>query len=95
MKDFCSIKIEKLYSKLQLKYILVCAGKLVQTEVKLNDELDYIYGRLKKFGDKVFKHKKVIKKIREDHGMLRLLSLVRISEQQKKEAFLKNPTAAE
>lgn len=95
MHDFCSVKIEKVYIKQQLKHILVCAGKLVQTEVKLNDELDYIYGRLKKFGEKFFKHKKIIKKIREDHGMLTLLSLVKLSEKLKKEAFLKNPVSNE
>ena len=47
-----------------MRYILVCAGKLVQNEIKLNDELEYIYTKLKKSGDKVFKHKKIVKKIR-------------------------------
>ena len=37
MKDFCSIKIEKIYIKQQVKYLLLCAGKLVQKEIKLND----------------------------------------------------------
>ena len=80
MKDFCSIKLEKVYNKHQLKYILVCAGKLVQGQIKLNDQLEYMYGKLKKIGEKFFKHKKIIKKIREDHGMLELLSIVRQSE---------------
>jgi hypothetical protein len=53
--------------------------------------LDYIYGRLKRFGDKFFKHKKIIKKIREDHGMLELLSVVRQSEKIRKDAFISNP----
>lgn len=70
MKEFCSISIEKIYNKQQLKHVLVCGGRLVQREVKLSDELDYIYARLKKYGDVYFKHKKIIKRIREDYGML-------------------------
>jgi len=48
MKDCCSIKIEKIYCQMQIKYILVSLGRLVQTEIKLNDELEYIYNKLKK-----------------------------------------------
>lgn len=66
---------------------------MVQTEIKLSDELDYIYSRLRKYGDKYFKHKKIIKKIREDYGMLELLNLVKHSEKMKKETFIKNPVA--
>jgi hypothetical protein len=77
MKDFCSIKIEKIYCQMQIKYILVCIGTLVQTEVKLNDELEYIYSQLKKPGEVYFKHKKVLKKLREDYGMLDLFNLVK------------------
>lgn len=37
LKDFCSIKIEKIYCQGSIKYVLVCIGGLVQKEVKLND----------------------------------------------------------
>lgn len=77
MKDFCSIKIEKICCQNKVKFILVLIGTLVQTEVKLNDELEYLYTRLKKNGEVYFKHKKVLKKIREDYGMLELFNLVK------------------
>lgn len=51
----------------------------MQRDVKLNDELDYIYTRLKRKGDSIFRHKKVIKRIREEHGMLELLNLLKVS----------------
>jgi hypothetical protein len=79
MKDFCSIKIEKIYCKQQVKHLLLCAGKLVQPDIKLNDELEYVYSKLRRPGEKVFKHKRIIKKIREDFGMLELLNLVKLS----------------
>jgi hypothetical protein len=60
-------------------------GGIVQKEVKLNDELEYVYGRLKRKGDATFRHKKVIKKIREDHGMLELLNALKLSEKRAKE----------
>ena len=53
--------------------------------MKLNDELEYVYGRLKRKGDATFRHKKVIKKIREDHGMLELLNALKLSEKRAKE----------
>lgn len=77
MKDFCSIKIEKICLQNKVKFILVLIGTLVQTEVKLNDELEYLYTRLKKNGEVYFKHKKVLKKLREDYGMLELFNLVK------------------
>jgi len=92
MRDFCSITIEKIYYRTTLKYILVCAGKIVQNEIKLIDELEYVYQKLKKKGDKVFKHKKIVKKIREDHGMLELLHLVKMSEKEKRIALTNNKT---
>lgn len=94
MREFCSVKVEKIYCKMQVKFILVCAGRLVQTEVKLNDELEYIYTRLKGWNDKYFKYKKIVKRIREDHGMLTLLNAVKLSERRRREAFMKEPTAA-
>ncbi len=45
-----------------------------------------MYSKLKKNGEVYFKHKKVMKKLREDFGMLALLNLVRESERRKKEA---------
>lgn len=39
MKDFCSATIEKIYYRTQLRYILLCAGKIVQNDIKLSDEL--------------------------------------------------------
>ena len=39
MKEFCSVTIEKIYYRTQLKYILVCAGKIVQNNIKLSEEL--------------------------------------------------------
>lgn len=71
---------------MSIKYILVCVGTLVQTEVKLNDELEYLYTRLKKPGEVYFKHKKVMKKLREDYGMLELFNLVKESERVRRES---------
>ena len=88
MKDFCSIKVEKIYYKQQVKYILLLAGKLVQTEIKLNDELEYVYRKLKRSGEKNFRHKKIVKKIREEYGMLELIHLVKLSEKEKKDAYV-------
>ena len=64
MKGSCSITIDKIYFQNNFKYILISLGGIVQKEVKLNDELEYVYGRLKRKGDTTFRHKKVIKKIR-------------------------------
>ncbi len=65
----CSIKIDKIYFGNEFKYILVSFGSIVQKDIKLNDQLEYIYAKLKKKGES-FKHKKVLKKIREEYGML-------------------------
>ena len=73
-----------------MRFILVLIGTLVQTEVKLNDELEYLYTRLKKNGEVYFKHKKVLKKIREDYGMLELFNLVKSSERRKKDYLRDN-----
>lgn len=43
-----------------------------------------MYGKLKKNKEVYFKHKKVMKKLREDYGMLVLFNLVRDSEKRKK-----------
>lgn len=53
--------------------------------MKLNDELEYIYSRLKRKGESIFRHKKVIKKIREEQGMLELLNLLKVSEKRCRE----------
>lgn len=65
-------------------------GSIVQKEIKLNDELEFIYGRLKRKGETSFRHKKVIKRIREDHGMLELLNLLKLSEKRAKEKVEKS-----
>jgi hypothetical protein len=57
----------------------LASGKLVQQDVKLNEELEYIYARLKNSEEKIFKHTKIVKKIRENYGMLKLLELVKLS----------------
>jgi hypothetical protein len=90
MKSSCSIKIDKIYFQNEFKYILISLGSIVQKEIKLNDELEYIYSRLKKKGETSFRHKKVIKRIREDLGMLELLNLLKISEKRAKEREEKN-----
>lgn len=85
MKGSCSIKVDKIYFQNEFRYILISFGSIVQRDVKLNDELDYIYTRLKRKGDSIFRHKKVIKKIREEHGMLELLNLLKVSEKRCRE----------
>lgn len=72
----CSFEIEKLYFMSSLKYLLVLYGPLVNKEVTLSDELSFIYKMLRGSGEGKFEHKKLIKEIRERHGMLALLRLI-------------------
>lgn len=85
MRGSCSIKVDKIYFQNEFRYILISFGSIVQRDVKLNDELDYLYTRLKRKGDALFRHKKVIKRIREEHGMLELLNLLKVSEKRGRE----------
>lgn len=79
MRSSCSVHFDKIYFQGELKYLLLTLGPQVQTEIRLNEELDYIYARLKRKSDASFRHRKVIKRIREDHGMLELLNLLKVS----------------
>ncbi len=85
MRGSCSIAIDKLYFQGEFKYLLITLGPTVQHAVKLNDELDFIYSALKRKTDPTFRHKKVIKRLREDHGMLELLNLLKLSEKKAKD----------
>ena len=44
---------------------------------------------MRRNGEKTFRYKKVVKKIREEHGMLELLHLVKMSEKMRKEVYLR------
>lgn len=79
-RDCVSLKVEKIYCQMQLKYILVTVGRLVQTDIRLSDELDYVYAQLRRPAERYFRHKRIIKKIREEHGMIKLLSLLQSSQ---------------
>ena len=46
MKNTCSAKIEKIHYKGELKYILVTVGRMVQGDIKLSHELNFIYAKL-------------------------------------------------
>jgi hypothetical protein len=82
-RDCVSLKVEKIYCQMQLKYILVTVGRLVQTDIRLSDELDYIYAQLRRPAERYFRHKRIIKKIREEHGMIKLLSLLQSSQRRR------------
>lgn len=69
---------------------MIVLGPSVNKEIKLNDQLQFIYSKLKKTGEKAFKHKKLVKKIREQYGMLFLLNLVKLSEKKAKEKISKS-----
>ncbi len=43
LSQTCAIKIQKIFFQNRLKFIGVYFGPLVQTEIKLNEELDFIY----------------------------------------------------
>ena len=72
----CSLKIEKIFFMAQLKYVAVYLGTQVQQDLKLNDELRYIYNLIRGPEKKPFTHRKIVKKIREDYGMVGLLNFV-------------------
>jgi len=59
-------------------------GRLVQEEIKLNHELDYIYSKLQGGEKTTFRHKKVIKFLREEYGMIFLLNLLKENEKKHK-----------
>lgn len=80
MRGSCSIKLEKIFFQGEFKYILVAFGSIVQKEVGLSDELEFIYGKLKRKNELVFRHKKLLKKLREDYGMVELLNFTKLSE---------------
>jgi len=69
----CSLEIQKLYYMSSLKYLLVLYGPLVNKEITLSDELNFIYKMIRSSGQGNFDHKKLIKEIRERHGMVALL----------------------
>lgn len=85
MKDTCSATIEKIYWQGKLKYILLSVGRLVQEEIKLSHELNFIYERLLEPEKGTFRHKKIVKILREDNGMMFLLNLVKESEKKHRE----------
>jgi hypothetical protein len=70
----CSIQLEKIYFEGAFKFIILYIGNRV-TKINLGDELDYIY-RLLGSGEETFRYKRVIKKLREEFGMLRLLNFI-------------------
>ena len=57
--------------------MLLSVGRLVQEEVKLSHELDFIYSHLQEPEKGPFHHKKLVKMIREEYGMIFLLNLVK------------------
>jgi len=69
----CSLLIEKIFFQDRLKFLLVMFGSKL-SGVNLGDELDYIYSLLAA-GRGPFGHKRVIKKLREDVGMVKVLNL--------------------
>jgi hypothetical protein len=62
----------------------------VQKEVGLSEELEFIYGKLRRKSELVFRHKKLLKKLREDYGMMELLNLTKLSESKLKESTAKD-----
>ena len=64
-ENTCSMKIEKVFFMSQLKYLIVYLGCQVQNDIKLNDELCFVYNLLKD-GDKKkpFLHRKIVKRVR-------------------------------
>ena len=46
MKNSCSAKIEKIFYQGELKYVLLTMGRMVQDEIKLSHELNFIYAKL-------------------------------------------------
>ena len=59
-----------------LRYLVVYLGSMIETQISLNDELCYIYSYLKEGDKKTFKHKKLVKYLREKYGMIDLLNFV-------------------
>lgn len=60
----CSTKIDKIYFRNQLRFVLISFGPLVQTDIKLNEELASIYRSLRSNQEINFQHKKVVRYIR-------------------------------
>ena len=60
----CSLKIEKIFFMEELRYLVVYMGPEAQTDIKLNDELCYIYELMKDKEKKGYCPKKLIKKLR-------------------------------
>lgn len=75
----CSMKIEKIFYLNQLKYVAIFLGQQVQSAITINDELGYIYEYLKEEKGP-FQHRKIIKEIREQYGMINLLNYVLASQ---------------
>lgn len=82
---FCSMQVEKIYFHGGFKFIAVYVGSRV-SQVNLGEELEFVYWLLAE-GEKNFRHKRVVKKIREDHGMLALLNFVFAAQQAKLKAY--------
>jgi hypothetical protein len=69
----CCLSIEKIYFINTLKYIIVYYGPLVSHQVKLTDELNFIYGLLRNGDESLMDYRKLVKELREKYGMVNLL----------------------
>ena len=71
------MRIEKLFYNDTLKFLLVMFGdSSVISDIKLGEELCFIYDLFREDDQTYFKHKKLIRKIREEYGMVNLLNFV-------------------
>jgi hypothetical protein len=70
----CSFLVEKIYFRGSFKFVGVWFGARI-SGVNLGDELEYIY-RLLGDGQGYFRHRRVVKKIREACGMVNLLNYI-------------------
>ena len=67
------MEIEKVFFNRKLKYILVYYGPLVNREIKIKDELNFVYKLLNDGKNTRFAYKNTIKHMRSRHGMMGLL----------------------
>lgn len=75
--ESCSMRIEKLFYNDTLKFLLVLFGdSSMISDIKLGEELSFIYDMFREDDQTYFKHKKLIRKIREEYGMVNLLNYV-------------------
>jgi hypothetical protein len=73
--ETCYLRVEKLFFASQMKYLAVYFGAKVNTDVTINEELSFIYNLLNNGNKKPFPHKKLLKKLREMYGMVKLLNI--------------------